>query len=143
MRHPFSLALLTCLIGDILSAAMPNLLLARQSCDSESWVCPDWGWLWGVFEGVSPYLLPSSPQDSSGGQLPPSPDDGQAYPGNRESENQEEPRKIPSTEPAIEIDVLSPSDRKQCDALSGSGTVLVSHFQASRSGVPPPPKKEL
>lgn len=131
MRHPFSLALLTCLMSEMLAAAMPSLLLARQSCDSDSWICPDWGGLWGVLEGVSRYLLPSSSQDNSGAQGPPTPDDGEMYPGDRESENREEPSKIPSTEPAIEIDILSPSKSKQCDVSSGSVTVSVSHLEAS------------
>lgn len=128
MRHPFSLALLTCLILDKSAAAIPNLLLARQSCDSESWICPDWGGLWGVLEGVSQYLLPPSSQDNSGAQGLPIPDDGQVYPGDRESGNREEPSKMPSTEPAIEFNVFSPSDRKQCDVSSGSGTDSVSHL---------------
>lgn len=129
MRHPSRLALLTCLMPNKLAAAMPNLLLARQSCDSESWICPDWGGLWSVLEGDSQYLLPSSSQDNSGAQGPPISSDGQVYPGDRESGDREEPSKIPSTEPAIEVNVLSPSYRQSCDVSTESGVVSVSHFK--------------
>lgn len=127
MRHPCRLALIICLISDRSAAAfpaMPKLLLARQSCDSDSWICPDWGGLWGVLEGVSQYILPL-PQDS-GAQAPPTSDDGQVYPKDQESGNRVQPSRVPSMEPAIEIDVLSPS-RQQCDAWSGSEFVPVSH----------------
>lgn len=126
MRHHCRLALLICLILDKLAAAMPKLLLARQFCDSNSWICPALGGLWGVLEGVSQYLylLPSS-QDS-GVQAPPIPDDGQLYLGDQESGNREKPSRIPSMEPAIEINVFGPSDRQQCDMSSGSEFVSVS-----------------
>ena len=125
MKHHCRLALFICLISDKLAAATPKLLLARQSCDSDSWICPDWGGLWGVLEEVSQYLLPSS--EDSGAQAPPIPDDGQVYPGDQEGGNREEPSRIPSVEPAIEINVLGPSDRQQCDVSSGSEFVSVSH----------------
>lgn len=128
MRHHFRLALLTCLTPDKLAAALPNLLLARQSCDSESWICPDWGELGGVLEGVSQYLPPSSSQENSGAQGPPTSGVDQVYPGDRESGNPEEPSKILSTEPAIDINVLSPSYRQSCDVSTESGVISVSQF---------------
>lgn len=102
------------------------MLLVRQSCDSDSWICPDWDGLWGVFEGVSQYLLPSS--QYSGNQASPAPDDdGQVYAGEQESENQKETNQTPSIEPAIEINVLGSSDQQQCEGFSGSEFVSVSH----------------
>lgn len=125
MRHPCRLALLICLIFDKLAAATPKILLARQSCDSDSWICPAWDGLWGVLEGVSQYILPS-PQDS-GAQTPPTTDDGQIYRGDPESGNREQPSRTPSLDPAIEINVWGSLDRQPCDVSSGSEFVSVSH----------------
>lgn len=122
---------------------MPKILLLRQTCDSDSWICPDWGGLWGVLEGVSQYLLPSS-QDSGNHQAPPIPDDGQVYPGDQGSENQEETNRTPSIEPAIEINVLGPSDQQQCEGVSGPEFVSVSHilFYHKRGSILSRNKKE-
>lgn len=126
MRHHCRLALLICLVFDKLAAAIPKLLIARQSCDSDSWICPDWDGLWGILEGVSQYILPS-PQDSDA-QTPPTTDDGQIYRGDPESGNRKQPSRTPTLEPAIEINVWGSPDRQQCDVSSGSEFVSVSHI---------------
>lgn len=125
--HHGRLALLICLISDRkFAASMPNMLLVRQSCDSDSWICPDWDGLWGVLEGVSQYLLPSS--QGRGDQAPTIPDVGQVYPEDQQSGNRKETNRTPSIEPAIEINVLGASDQQQqCEGLSGSEFVSVSH----------------